>query len=217
VPVGGVIDATGEPKPVWYALKRAFRPVQVTLVDEGTNGLYVHIINETAEPLELSLELACLRDGSQPVVSGRREMTLGGRDTSVIPATDMFGAFFDTTYAYRFGPPSHDVTVARLYEKQSGAVIAEAFHFPVGRSKVMQAANINATLGNDDGKWFLTLTTDRLAQSVHLDVEGFRPADDWFHLAPGEAKKIELLARSESDITPAGEIRSLGSKQTFRF
>ena len=70
-PGWGVIDSTGEPKPVWYALKRAFRPVQVNLTDEGTNGLDVHVLNETAGNLELVLELGCLRDGSQPVVSGR--------------------------------------------------------------------------------------------------------------------------------------------------
>ncbi|MGO8658306.1 hypothetical protein ACC771_22335, partial [Rhizobium ruizarguesonis] len=42
-PGWGVIDSTGEPKPVWYAMRRAFRPVQVVFTDEGTNGLDVHV------------------------------------------------------------------------------------------------------------------------------------------------------------------------------
>jgi beta-mannosidase len=59
----GVIDATGEPKPIWYAMRRAFRPVQVLLTDEGTNGLDVHVINESEHGLQLDLEVLCLRHG----------------------------------------------------------------------------------------------------------------------------------------------------------
>ncbi|MFZ2101938.1 MAG: glycoside hydrolase family 2 protein, partial [Oricola sp.] len=117
----GVVDSTGEPKPAWYALKRAFRPLQVTLTDEGNNGLSVHAINETNAQKDVVLTLACLRDGTTPVVSGRRELTLGPRANMEIVATDLFGAFFDTTYAYRFGPPSHDVTVARFIDPATGA------------------------------------------------------------------------------------------------
>ena len=110
----GVIDATGMPKSVLYGMKRAFRPVQVLLSDEGTNGLDVHVLNESETAVTLSLDLACLRDGRQPVVSGSREIEVPARGALSIPATDLFGAFFDTNYAFRFGPPSHDFVVATL-------------------------------------------------------------------------------------------------------
>lgn len=214
----GVIDATGEPKPAWYGLKRAFRPVQLLLSDEGTNGLDVHVINEASAAQDFIVELACLRDGSQPVVSARRELHLAARQTTSIAATDLFGAFFDTTYAYRFGPPSHDVTVARLKNIAGDEVISDAFHFPLGRSRAMHAPEIEVhLLRNDKGNWCLKLTTDRLAQSVHVQVDNFRASDDWFHLAPGTAKTIELVARGSDDSLPAGEITTLSSKQTLRF
>ena len=47
-------------------------------------------------------------------------------------ADAIFEHFLDTAYAYRFGEPSHDVTVATLTDA-SGAMISEAFHFPLGR------------------------------------------------------------------------------------
>lgn len=213
----GVIDSTCEPKSAWYGLKRAFRPVQMILTDEGTNGLAIHIINETAEGRNLVVEIACLRDGLQPVVRGQKQLDLAPHSKASLSATDCFGAFFDTTYAYRFGPPAHDVTVARLKGAGTGDMIAEAFHFPRGRASAMHAAALSATTEQKDGRWFLVLTTDRLAQSVSIGADGFRPADDWFHLAPGEAKTIALIAEENAPAEPHGEIRSLGSRQHFRF
>lgn len=213
-PGWGLIDATGEPKSVWYALKRTFRPIQVLLTDEGTNGLDIHLINETATSENVTLEITCLRDGAQPVVSASRAVSLDGRSTYRVQATDLFGAFFDTTYAYRFGPPSHDVTVARLLDGE-GLVLSEAFHFPQGRQQAQHPAAIEHAFHRIDGVWWIGLTTDRFAQSVHLDFENFRPEDDWFHLAPGRTKRVRLHPRDGADQgqKPQGTLRHLGSRR----
>ncbi len=216
----GVIDATGRPKSTWHALKRAFRPVQVMVSDEGTNGLDVHVRNDSGVSREIAVELACLRDGRQVVVSGNRAITIDGRQGVTLAATDLFGAFFDTTYAYRFGPPSHDVTVARLKDAASGEIIAEAFHFPLGRTPALHAAAIEASLVKEaDGAWMLQLSADRLAQSVSIHVEGFRAADNGFHLAPGAVKQVALvpLAGTDQESLPSGSIGSLGSGHLIRF
>lgn len=215
----GVIDSTGEPKAAWYGLKRASRPVNLTLTDEGVNGLALHIVNERPEGLEAFVEITCLRAGKQPVVSGRRDLTLEPGQSLTLAATDLFGAFFDTTYAYRFGPVSHDVTVARLKEPQSGKVLAEAFHFPQGRTKAFHDAAVETALTLEGNVWFLELTTPVLAQSVHVDIEGYRPDDNWFHLAPGETKRLELIPRDGTALSarPAGEIRIAGSPRTVWF
>ena len=214
----GVIDATGRPKSVWHALKRAFRPIQVTFSDEGTNGLDIHLVNETCDGLEAMLELTCLREGVQPVVHAKRPLTLSPRQSRTIAATDLFGAFFDTTYAYRFGPPSHDVTVARLRDVATGHVIADAFHFPLGRKKALHAANLQVAIGETSGNWSLEIGTDRLAQSVHVEVQGYYASENWFHLGPGETRKISLLPETPATETPpSGEVVSLGSSRRFSF
>ncbi len=207
----GVIDATGRPKPAWYALRRAFRPVQVLLCDEGTNGLDVHVLNETAEPLELVLELSCLREGRQRVAGGKRKMSLGARQAASFPATALFGAFFDTTYAFRFGQPAHDVTVAKLRCAGAGMVLAEAFHFPLGRAEALRPATVSATLVEDENGWFLSLEADRLAQSVAIEADGFLPSDNWFHLAPAEAKTVRLVPDADTvGRKPSGEVHGIG-------
>ncbi|MFB9953480.1 glycoside hydrolase family 2 protein [Rhizobium puerariae] len=216
-PGWGVVDAGGRPKPAWFALKRAFRPVQVILADEGTNGLDIHVLNETPAEVPVVVEVACLRDGKMPVVSGRRDLTLAARGKESIACTDLFGAFFDTNYAYRFGPPSHDVTVVKLKDAQTGEPLAEAFHFPLGRSAAMHDAPVATALGEDAQGYWLELATDVLAQSVAIDVAGYRAADNRFHLAPGTPKRIRLVAENQTAGRPTGLVRSLGSDRVARF
>jgi beta-mannosidase len=127
----------------------------------------------------------------------------------------LFGAFFDTTYAYRFGPPAHDVTVARL--KRGDATLAEAFHFPQGRTRAFHDATIECSVVEDGNNWFLDLSTSVLAQSVSIDAEGWRATENWFHLAPGETKRVALLPRHDSEGKPSGEIRIAGSARTVWF
>lgn len=213
----GVVGVDGLPKPAWYALKRSFRPVQVVFADEGTNGLDVHLLNETSGSLPVSLEITCLRDGRLPVVSGRRELTLSARGRESLACTDLFGAFFDTSYAYRFGPPSHDVSVARLRHGETGVILAETFHFPLGRPAALHDAEISTALVEDSSGFWLELETDLFAQSVDLDVPGYHLADNWFHLAPGQKKRVRLIAQASAADPPAGVVRSLGSRRPIHF
>ncbi len=216
-PSWGAVGVDRTPKPAWFALKRAFRPVQAIFADEGTNGLDIHLLNETPTDLPVVLELACLRDGRMAVVSGRRDLTLVSRSSESIASTDLFGAFFDTNYAYRFGPPSHDVTVARLKHAQTGEIVAEAFHFPLGRARAFHDAEIAVSVAEDGGEFWLELSTDSFAQSVSIECAGYRPSDNGFHLAPGAIRRIRLAALSGAAGRPGGTIRSLGGDRILRF
>lgn len=214
----GVVDSTGKPKSVWHALKRAFRPLQVALTDEGTNGLDVHLLNDTTTTREVVIEVACLREGLQPVVSGKREMVLAPHAGETIACTDLFGAFFDTTYAFRFGPPSHDITVARLLDGETGAVLAEAFHFPQGRKAALHPAELALALQETEEGWMLDLSTSVFAQSVHIATETHDAEENWFHLPPGASRRIRLRPTGTSgEGKPAGTVSHLGSQRRFSF
>lgn len=212
-PGWGLIDATGTPKPVWHAVRRAFRPLQVMLTDEGTNGVDVHVINDLDEGRDVTVELVCLRDGAVPVVSGRRELTLEPHSASRLAATDLFGAFFDTAYAFRFGPPSHDVTVARLVDKTSGEEISSACHFPLGRSVARRDVTFALELVESDQGFTLDIATDRFAQNIQIDAAGFETSDNWFHLAPGHPRRIKFTGEGK----PSGEVRLAGARCVSRF
>ena len=152
------------------------------------------------------------------MVSGRQEIVLAPHSALTLPATKLFGAFFDTTYAFRFGPPSHDVTVGRLLDAD-GVVVSEAFHFPRGRSKAIFPTAVTGTLRQDADGWVVDVSADRFAQSIAIDVEGFLPSDSWFHLAPGSVKTIRLQPRAGIDPAdkPSGEIRGIGVEAVVSF
>lgn len=201
----GVVDSTGEPKPAWYALRRAWRPAQVLLTDEGTNGVDVHVLNDGPMALlDAELEIVCLRDGAQPVMRAQldlRDDPPGPHSGRSMACTDLFGAFFDTNHAFAFGSPTHDAVVARL--SVGGCVVSESVLFPLGRAAALHPqAVLTADLhAAPDGGWAVELSTDRLAQSVHLAVDGYRPEDDWFHLTPGRRRRIRLHPRPGTDVT----------------
>jgi beta-mannosidase len=205
----GVLDWRGEPKSAWYALKRAFRPVQVAITDEGVNGLMLHLMNETAQRVETVVTLECFRDGRTSMMRGERAVTLAPRSAIAVPDVELWGAFFDTSYAYRFGPPSHDVTIATL-ATPAGELIADASHFPLGRAALPRPDAIAAALEQDGPGWQVRLRASSFAQSVRIEDAGFRPGDDWFHLAPGRDKLVRLDPRPGTDAAaPRGMIAPL--------
>jgi beta-mannosidase len=211
----GVIGDDSRPKSVYHALRRAFRATQVLLVDEGLNGVDVHLINERSRAIDATLSLACLRDGSTPVMRAERAVSLAPRSSSKIATTDLWGGFFDTGYAYRFGPPSHDVVVARLTDP-AGAMIAEAIHFPLGRGAERHDLGLAARVERDGENWSLVLSTNRLAQSVHIVDDAHDASDNWFHLAPGHERRITMKARGLKS-PPRGVIRAINSTETIPY
>ncbi|HJQ61090.1 MAG TPA: glycoside hydrolase family 2 protein, partial [Vineibacter sp.] len=213
----GVVDALGAPKAAWHALRRAARPVQACLTDEGVNGLALHLLNERPVAIEARLTLACLRDGAVPVMRIEKSLTLPPRSAQEIAIASLGDSFFDATYAYRFGPPPHDVTVATLSDAD-GRRLADAFHFPQGRGAARVDLGLTAAIEADEGGWTLRLQSRRLAQSVHVEDERFRADDEWFHLAPGIERVVRLVSRDgTSGGVPDGEVHALNGVAPVRF
>ena len=63
-----------------------------------------------------------------PLPKAERDITLAPREFVSLSSNALLGRFFDITYAYRFGTPAHDATVARLLDPETGAIIAESTH-----------------------------------------------------------------------------------------
>ena len=206
----GIVDAGGRPKAAYHYLRRALQPTALHLTDEGGSGLFIHVVNERAVPLVAEMEIALYKAGEIKVASARGAVTVPARDAAEIPAGALFDGFLDLTHAYRFGPPSHDLVVATLLPEAGDRT--DAFYFPLGLPSV-RAADIGLTATARPlagGDFELTLRTRAFAQSLALEVDGFAPDDDFFHLAPGAERTVRLRARGAAPLR--GQVQPLNAE-----
>lgn len=201
----GVVDAHGRPKAAWFALRRALQPLALLVTDEGLNGLALHVVNDRPEERVVDVSLTLYRHGETVTCTGTKRVTVSGGATLRVDGDAILERFADTTQAYRFGPPGHDVAVARMTDAATGAFLDDAFHFPAGPGARIEpdvglAAEARST---GEGTWVVTLTARRLAQWVWLETDGAEPLDNYVHLAPGVPREIVVRALPDARTEPS--------------
>jgi beta-mannosidase len=127
----GLLDHRGAPKVAFAHLRRALAPRAVWIVDEGMNGLDVHVANDGPEPLTAELHVALLAGGAHAIAEESTTLQVAPHATAHRNVEGILGRFADAAYAYRFGPAPHDTVVATL-RTPDGALLAQATHFPDG-------------------------------------------------------------------------------------
>lgn len=215
----GLLDSRGEPKSTWYAMRRASAPTGLAVSDEGLDGLACHVLNESDAARDLQLRLTCLRHGKTPVIDTTLALTMPARASRTLMSSEIIGTFFDVTAAYRFGPPSHDVTIVSLLGGGETEPVAQAFHIASQQLGERGDIGFDAALTRDGDAWHLTLRCDRFARRVFIDDRRFRPSDNYFHLDPTTPRRIRLTPRrgTKADTTPSGEIHALNARDVARY
>ncbi len=208
----GIVDSQGRPKAPYYYLQRALQPVALSMTDEGGNGLFVHLNNETPRPMRATVEVTAWRHGSAQVGHGVQDIELPARSAQSWPLITWFDWFADWSWSYRFGPVTAQVLVAVLRD-DDGRELARAHAFPGGlnlpveRDVGLQACARCVALGVFD----VSVTTTRFAQAVHWDVDGISPEDAYFHLTPGQLRtvRVRLVGGGSSAQILSGRVLAL--------
>lgn len=211
----GVVDSLGAPKAAYHYLKRTLQPVMLAMSDEGGNGLFIHVANEHAWPLETTLELTCYRAGEFVTGTATRTLTVGAHDTLELPAVELFPGFLDLSYAYRFGPPVHDLVIATLRRAGVQTPMAQAFHFIAGPALPREpdiGLRASATRRSDN-EFELRIATRRFAQAVWIEAEGFEADDAYFHLQPGGEHSVAIRC-SDPSRSLRGRVHALNALTT---
>ncbi len=196
----GLLDHRGRPKAVLGALRRVLAPVAVWMTDEGTSGMAVHVANDRPRALAATVRVALYRDHEHLVGEGSRGLEVAGRGSWTGDVEELLGRWVDASYAYRFGPPAHDLVVAELHAADGGR-LGQAEAFPAGRSA--QGAPATA-LGLDaelrDGS--LRVRSRRALVGARVHAEGFDAAEDGFLVEPGREHVVALRPRE-----PGAEVK----------
>jgi beta-mannosidase len=191
----GIVDSTGRPKAAWWYLKRAWAPLAVRITDEGLDGLALHALNEHDVTIDAIVELQMYKDGAPAARTASAAVTIPPRGCVTLQGDALLGFFIDSSNAYRFGPPKHDVVAVRLLHAGTRAVLSEDFQFPAGMNLAVQrGATVEAEAhALDDGKVEVILRSTVFLQAVAITCEGYRANDDYFHLSPNREKRIEFV------------------------
>jgi beta-mannosidase len=210
-PGWGLVDSSGRPKAPWYALARGAAPVAVLATDEGLNGLAFHLVNDTADPVGATLEVA-LHTAIHRAEAASCPVVVPARGGIEVRAEALFDGFRDLTYSYCFGPRGYELVTADLVDP-SGRILATTGYLPGGPARAMDPdVGLQAEVEPvDGGAWKLNISSRRFAQYVHVDVPGFVASDSWFHLAPGGTRSVLLRPEAGSALEPKGRLRALNS------
>jgi len=189
----------------------------VILTDEGLDGIQAHVINETDSPLSAVLELQLLQSGRVVITKARVDCRIPPRSKANFASDAILDGFYDVSYAYRFGPPKHDVVVASLIGADS-SIISESFHFSEPFQPVHRAASGVVAVAEplDDGNFRLAITSDTFLYAARIDVKGFLPDDNYFNLLPGRRKTIVCRRLPDAPASIKGYIEALNITEAVR-
>ena len=190
----GLIDSFGRPKAAFWGARRALAPVALVGVDEGLNGLDLYAYNDRSEPLSGTLEVRATK-GTATVRLGSAAVDVAAHGSVRFRVDQIFGAFSDPTYAYRFGPRAID-SVSAVWRSPEGVALGRYVFVPSGERLTTDPALTIEASARRVAPYAIDveLKANRLAQFVTLDVGEAKltASDDHFMLAPDMSYVVRL-------------------------
>ncbi len=190
----GLLDDRGQPKPAWHGLARALQPLHLAVIDEGLDGLAVHLANEAPVAAQGELELVLHQHGETEVARWRGPLRLAPRSRCRHGLVALLGRFIDAGWAYRFGPRPVSLAVARWWPADTMAGVISR-HWLAPGSLRLGGPDIGLTARAEPGAADpatrrVRVSTRAAALGVHFEADGWRAGDEFFHLAPGEERVV---------------------------
>ncbi len=211
----GILDSAGLPKAAYYALKRTWNSRQLTVTDEGLNGLHLHLTNETDAECTGFVEVQLLREPATVIAREEVAVKVSSRSRQMLTADEILGRFTDVSYAYRFGPPQHDVALITWFDERRQPV-CEAFHW-ISRRDPVPMRNVvvdSSAHPNCDGTYRVQLRSDSFLHSVQLQARGYLPSDNFFHLGPNRTKEVLFRPFGAAPAAFQAELEALNLHET---
>jgi beta-mannosidase len=181
-----IIDYEGVPKPAYYFVKCALAPSLVSLVRNGT-GYEAWVVNDHPQPVRVTLHLEYGHLHSGPVWEKEQELAVP-TDTAILACILPWQEL-----------PIHDLhqeyMMASLWSQ--GECISRSYLLPASiRDALLPQARLAVTVVRSAPEAVtLQISAQTFAYAIRLDCYGALFEDNYFHLAPGETRKIEVDLR----------------------
>lgn len=176
----GLVDYFDEPQMAYYALKKAYEPLQISFSIEDSISLW--IVNDTAEYQEGTVTVLLFDLGENRVLD-QMSLPYGIHpdESRLLTNLDSFGQFRKDC-----------VLVGKVYDRDDNLVVWNHDFVEIEkRLDFSRHCKIQVRKEEDT----LVITTDKFARSVELqgDNFGWLFEDNYFDLIPGMEKRVRIL------------------------
>ena len=178
----GLLDAANRDKAAMHYVRRVLAPTAALFSDEGLNGLELHLINEREPAVSADLTLEVFTGGQRIDVHASRQ-SVAARGHEVLMLDALLGRFADLQRAWRFGQADGDLVVARWGATPAAFFFPGAWPIPQPRAIGLRAERTGTAL---------RVAPRDFAHTVIVD--GDASSDNYFHLAPGELRVLDVSA-----------------------
>ena len=212
----GILDSQGYPKAPYWFLKRALSPCAIWTTDEGLNGVDIHVANDLFMAWEVWLRVALYRNGELKIAESECAITVPKHTTIAFGVEEILGRFLDASWAYRFGPPGHDLIAVSLHRERGDIPLAQAFRFPSGRSAQRRPiAELGVMVESrilDDETMELLVSSRCFAYGVKAAAPGWMPDDAYFGIEPGVKRRVTLRTLQPSEVPASLVITAINAE-----
>jgi beta-mannosidase len=182
-----IVDYLGDPKAAYYAAKRFYAPLLLSLVRAG-GGVSAHLVNDLSDDLSGMLTFTLKSFEGEELARLRRDVSIGANSAAPVAEfnlTKVAGRELNTyvlaEFQSRSGPSSNNILL-------------------LAEPKMLELSEPGLALSVDEGvggKLAITVSARRFAPYVWLRRSDDAPLavdDNFFHLQPGESRSVSTAA-----------------------
>lgn len=206
----GLLDCDGNPKLPVALLARAWAPLALFLSDDGLAGMRIDIHNDGPEAVHGVLSLRAVDSVGNVVADGNVEAEVDPHGSSTFRDFELTGVFGDLSHAFRFGVAPASAIVVR-FDTTDGRTLTDVH--VTSRLLTPSFAGLTASVEMENAtQWIVTVRSRIALRYACLEIPGWRPAVNCFHLAPGIDQRVSLTRETEftgSAPSPRGRVSSI--------
>ena len=181
-----VIDSEGEPRAAYFAAKKFYAPVLLSLVRDGETAT-AHLVSDLLTPLSGTLTWTLATLDGEVLGTETQAVGIGANGAAQVASYSLAAA----------SGREREVFVYAQFTANDGSITADNLLL-LAEPKDLKTANpaLSFTVAEEDGAFVLTVSAQRFAPYLWLRRSDNGPlaaiSDNFFHLCPGETKTLTL-------------------------